>query len=1099
VDIVVNPVPTATFTPAPTETVVRTNYTLDNNDYRLYGSPAAGVFSGQGVTKKADGNYYFNPLNAGVGTWPIVYTFTNGFGCADTDTRNFTVSASAVDGLELSYCRNRDTDTGLRYNVANFPAGFQFTRLVFYSFDNNTFSVCLGETAPNFPYCGGPNPLTVTSTTNVVDIQTGLTVSQPVNYSLDIAMIRNSYGYSVDHSFYILVYGKNALGQETFRTYQYFEVLDNGPVPAVVGINEGQNICSSLNPIELSASELGYSVTNFTVSPGTFSGSLSGGNNRFFDPEHASLFGAPAERLLTLTMNYTDYNNCPNTTTRSFNWVKKPDAPIAPDVSYCQITSGGPQSFVINASPAAGGGAGSNPYWYELDPASNPTTPVLDSINFSGFIAPGITGLTPIVKTFYVTENYKSCEGATAAVDIEIKDAPDATITREPICEARDFVAKGPKDGAVPYTKYEWTFGDGQSQTVLGVDSVVHNYGPGSGSSPFTIGLTVTNSLGCINTDTDAITVGLNPKPKFTYNFVCDDDVTQFHATTDIAVSQYKWEFNDASPIVGPGPFQNTTHQFASGVGTYKTKLTTFTAQGCFNSDSTNITILSYISHSSALPYDMDELDGGKGFWTLEDLRDSTTWTFGTPNKTIIQAAFPTWVTNPTGNYKANDASVLNSPCLDITGFNKPVISLDFIANTQQKFDGAVLEYSVNGGVTWKALGAPGTGQNWFNTTGFFSGKIGDSQVGWSGDLMEQTNGWLTAKRALDDEITVADRDKVRFRIAFGSNGDAEYEGFAFTNLTITERNRVMLLENFTNESDPQYGANNTTFKNLSSTELVKLQYNLSFPGADPVSSDNEADPNARAAYYGITNDALIIPRVYIDGQSEGNLITPWFTNFAALRSLSYAPFSISINTTPADPGDLTVEVSATALQNITSLGFIKPILHVAIVEKTVGGNVSVLRKLLPDAAGTEIPLPVAKDAVIDFDPLTWSVTTSDPADLAIVAFIQDEVTKEVYQAEYLAAPANLPGIVTGNEPTLADLTAIYPNPANDKLIIELPERAKQNVQISLVDTYGRSIITTTIEKGRNGKIIETSNLTPGLYFMRINTDHVRKKILIVH
>lgn len=41
-----------TIDPKPSETKVRTNYTIENNDYELFGSPAGGVFSGQGVIKK---------------------------------------------------------------------------------------------------------------------------------------------------------------------------------------------------------------------------------------------------------------------------------------------------------------------------------------------------------------------------------------------------------------------------------------------------------------------------------------------------------------------------------------------------------------------------------------------------------------------------------------------------------------------------------------------------------------------------------------------------------------------------------------------------------------------------------------------------------------------------------------------------------------------------------------------------------------------------------------------------------------------------------------------------------------------------------------
>ncbi|MBK8292329.1 MAG: Ig-like domain-containing protein [Flammeovirgaceae bacterium] len=83
VDVVVNPVPSATFIPnpgippfIPAETSVRVNYVVEDRDYLVSGSPAGGEFTGQGTIKKSDGKYYFNPANAGLGNYhQIVYIY----------------------------------------------------------------------------------------------------------------------------------------------------------------------------------------------------------------------------------------------------------------------------------------------------------------------------------------------------------------------------------------------------------------------------------------------------------------------------------------------------------------------------------------------------------------------------------------------------------------------------------------------------------------------------------------------------------------------------------------------------------------------------------------------------------------------------------------------------------------------------------------------------------------------------------------------------------------------------------------------------------------------------------------------------------------
>ncbi|HEY3404750.1 MAG TPA: PKD domain-containing protein [Ohtaekwangia sp.] len=1106
----VNPVPVADIIPAPTESVIRKNYTIENRDYRLYGSPAGGEFSGKGVKLNNDNNYYFNPYEAGVGVWTIRYTFTNGFDCTDEDTEQFIVSNSAVTNLDLSYCRNIAMETGLAPN-STFPssATLQFTRLVFYRQSRSTFSYCVaGPGDATFPSCGSlSNPLTVTSTTPVTDIHTLLTVNQPTSYSLNLDVIRDEYGYSTDNYFYILAYGKDQFGNESYRTFQYFDVLNDGPKPTVVGIEGMENICSDSDPITLSSSIPGYTITNFNIADTTavpdidYETSLSGAQDRIFNPGHAPLLGKD-ERLLNLTMMYSDFNNCPGSVVRYFNWVKKPNAPTdldnpanRPIEEYCKVALA--QSFTIDAAP---NGSADNPNWYAQDPVTQPdrtTNPKLDSINFKGFVAPGINGLVATTRDFHITQTYKGCEGNVRIATITIKEAPNAAFIPPPICEDRDFTLSGPLESPNnSYDTYRWDFGNGEIIEVQDTNRVAYNYGPNTASTPFPIKLTVINSLNCQNESISSITVGNNPVPDFTFEEVCESAITKFSATTNIAVANYRWNFGDASTIFGPFTSPNTTHQFASA-GDYEVTVRATTGQGCFGEDSTIVSILEYLTRTSDNPYEMSLEDGGRGFWKLQDFRDSTTWEFAAPNKTNIQSAAQAWVTNATGNYKANDLSVLNSPCFDITGIENPVLSLDFISNTDKDKDGTSLEFSLNDGVTWLPLGDALTGQNWFNTT-FSSGDI---TKGWSGNMWDPGHQWLEGKHGLDI-IPEAQRDKLRLRIAFSSNPDPDrYEGFAFANLAILPRNRFILVENFTNESDPQYAANNAAFKAIDPEEYVKLQYNLSFPGPDPINAENPVEPSARAAFYGITNDAQIFPRVFVDGSSKGNLTTNWFNLTSALRALKSSPLSMEITTFAGSPDQLTFSVSAKALRLIDAPFVTKPILHIAIVEKTVGDNEFVLRRMIPNTLGTEIPLPLADDDVFTVGPLTWNCSF-DPDKVAIVAFVQDEVTREVYQASILTESIHMPTVITGIESSFSEEINIFPNPAQGEFQVELPQRTKEAMPFSLIDGFGREVYNNTFTIGEQFKTVNTSDLKGGVYILQIKSaagEVARKKVIITN
>lgn len=1139
VDIVVNPVPTATFQPVPGESSVRVNYTIANIDYQLYGSQSGpnAVFSGPGVKKKNDGFYYFNPFDASTGTKQIVFTYTAPNGCSASETKNFIVTNSVVDNLQQSYCKAVNIQTGLTPNAANsavtfsapHDSGYQFTRLTYYN--NGKF-----YGGPDDSGIPGINALTVTSSASYPDIANPLVNRTiPTSYSLNINAIRNTYGFSGSpdltgnspggNYYYILVYGKNLLNQEYLISFQYFEIVDNGPAPSIVGITEFQNICSDGSNITLSSSETTYAISSFTIIepgfPTDHNNSLTGSTKEIFSPGYSSFNGLD-ERKLRLTMNYSDKNNCPASVTRNFNWVKKPIAPITNNFEYCQVPNA--TSFKISGEP---NGASDKPFWY--DAAAQ--TAIIDSTNWN-IAAPGINGTSPIIKNFLVLQQYKGCKGSTSQVRIEIKPAPDAGFVTPSICQGKPFNITGSIDTDLsqPYDKYEWNFGDGKNVEVLNNQNISYAYSADGG---FPINLRVTNTRGCQNAALRNITVGLNPKPTFTQSIVCEGDQTQFVATTDITVSKFEWNFGDGNSIpqgfVGDnvpspdgGTFREPKHTLydinspTNASGDYTVTVTSYTNLGCFSSFSKTVTILDTLKRTNSNPYSMASLEEGKGLWRLEDISASgnSTWEFAQPTTNLMNVfKTPAWVTNANGEYTSNERSYLNSPCFNIEDIDRPVLSLDLVINTDKNKDGAVLEYSKDGGINWVQTGGINSGINWFNTSGFGLGNIGSSPFGWSGnpwDLEDNPDGankdtLVQARKALDNinNLSKADRAKIRFRIAFASDGNTEFEGVGFNNLTIDSRDRISLVENFTNQADAGYAANNNAFKNISGAETAKIQYHVGYPGNDVNYLANKADPSARAAYYGIALTDQIIPRGYIDGVSNGRFDqTNWVDNRFNKQGLKNSPYTLAVDTqVPADPSFLKIAVSLKADANIPANR--KPILQIAVVEKTVAANEFVLRKLVPSAAGTPLPVPMAKDATLAIVENIRIENAADVTNLALVVFIQDEVTREVYQSAFNLTPTNLPtaSVITGIE-HIAEFIQLYPNPANDSFVIELPTKTDSRLSIHLVDQVGRLVLESSMETGEQTKTINTQDLAGGIYIVQIGTGNsgvVRKKIMIVH
>jgi hypothetical protein len=124
---------------------------------------------------------------------------------------------------------------------------------------------------------------------------------------------------------------------------------------------------------------------------------------------------------------------------------------------------------------------------------------------------------------------------------------------------------------------------------------------------------------------------------------------------------------------------------------------------------------------------------------------------------------------------------------------------------------------------------------------------------------------------------------------------------------------------------------------------------------------------------------------------------------------------------------------------------------------------------------------------------------------LAVVAFIQDEITREVYQAAIDLYPTNLPdqNIITEVEdPSLASRIMVYPNPANDELHLVLPDAVRKGTPVLMVDSYGRAVHESSFEPGEKRKQIDTSDLAAGVYIIRIQLNDgssAWKKVIVAH
>jgi hypothetical protein len=829
----------------------------------------------------------------------------------------------------------------------------------------------------------------------------------------------------------------------------------------------------------------------------------------------------------------------------------EPDAPkvIVPD-PYC-VTPGS------NGATAPLQAFGENIRWYD-NVGNNP-----GSLRGTGqFFSSGITTSSDVIAKFLVTQTREGCESNVERDSIIVNPAPVPSFTIDNFClrdttifdgSASSVTYNNGLSGSVVYWNWNFETGDEANQPVgFSKDDPIntittkgtyeqpkHLYSQTGLYNPV---LRVVTSHGCSNSidaktirgNAFGIRIGHVPVASIAFKKFCEGDVTNLFSDAGPANVEaslaYEWDFADTASPDNTSTLKNPPHEFTTK-GNYPVKLIITTPLDCVDSVVTAIPILPYITGDlpDDFPYVEDFEDADHG-WVNQSIVSSAdhdglnSWQWNVPNGFNIQptaANSKAWFTrvDSVGSYFNNERSVLYVPCLNVANLDRPLLSFNYWNNTDERNDGVYMEWAIpdaNGNLNWQVLGDLNDGIEWYNRN-FILGltqpngeTIGQAvgQKGWSGNTVE----WDTARFSLNAFKTVS---KLQLRFVFGSNlenpdqAEVKLDGFALDNFRFSSRNRKVLVENFT---DMTYSDNNDAFSAFQNTladdEIVKLQYHTGLQEADPINDMNKADPSARVGFYGLTNSETSIPRAIIDGFSEGSFLSPivatqvWTESNFERRTLIDAPFKLTIDTQlSTEPGMFKINTVIEALEDVPATDNL--VFYVAVIEKDVDSYANILRKMLPSAAGTILPLAMAKGTIIR-DTVTWFIQNEsiNIGNLGVICFIQDQNTKAVFQAEGLLSPGNLPSAVTGTEDSeWANKISLFPNPASSILNIVLPAAAHKNIPMNFSDTYGREVYKSTFLKGEQTKLINTKHLNAGLYILQFETATgvVRKKVMVVH
>lgn len=201
----------------------------------------------------------------------------------------------------------------------------------------------------------------------------------------------------------------------------------------------------------------------------------------------------------------------------------------------------------------------------------------------------------------------------------------------------------------------------------------------------------------------------------------------------------------------------------------------------------------------STFPY-QESFETGTSNWVTAGINND--WAWGTPSKPTINSAgagTKCWITGglTASFYSLGERSWVESPCFDFTNLDRPYVSFLIFWELERVYDGGNLQYTTDGGSTWKIVGGYNdpvqcNTSNWYNTSNIVNLSFLNNTQGWSGTIQPSGSGcnggggsaqWKLATHCMGN---LAHLPQVKFRFTFGSGTTCnDYDGLAFDDFYI--------------------------------------------------------------------------------------------------------------------------------------------------------------------------------------------------------------------------------------------------------------------------------------------------------------------------
>lgn len=317
---------------------------------------------------------------------------------------------------------------------------------------------------------------------------------------------------------------------------------------------------------------------------------------------------------------------------------------------------------------------------------------------------------------------------------------------------------------------------------------------------------------------------------------------------------------------------------------------------------------------------------------------------------------------------------------------------------------------------------------------------------------------------------------------------------------------KVPLYEHFTSNTCGPCAQFNPGFQDLLDENGVNslvggkvnaIKYQVDYPGAADQSFNDEV--NQRHTYYQVTG----VPTAHIDG----SVTISSQTNLDQRASI---PCFLDINGTAVSSDGLNVEINL-SISSYSDYENTK--LYISVVENEYYNNLGsngetqffqVHRKMMPSVNGLTVDLSNGSSVeIIDSTTFTIGDVIANSYNLwqglnncVVVAFVQNDNTKEVYQSKVIEITGNT--VASINEANELGLV-VKPNPANNFITLSL-DAIDKDALVSIHSITGQEVGQLSLRKSLNTQNVtmDVSSLESGVYTINIltnNTKLVRKFI----